>query len=243
MMSPLLPKDSPKTAAVIPAAGKGLRTGLSTPKQFLPLLGIPVWIHAVRIFEASPLIEEIIMVVPRDAHESCREAIEVHGLKKVSRMVAGGDTRQDSVWAGLEQVSTEVEMVAVHDGVRPMLSDALLARTVRGCRGKEGCIPIIPFKDTPKRLSEGGTILSTLDRTGLVLAQTPQVFDKEILMEAYRRAYTDGIRATDDAALVERLGYPVRVVEGQWDNIKLTTAEDLQVAEALMKSRGPGETA
>jgi len=129
--------------------------------------------------------------------------------------------------------------VVVHDGVRPFLSEELLGRTIKSCRENEGAVAAVPSKDTPKYIHEDGAVASTLDRARLVLAQTPQVFPIKILMEAYRRAYTDGVCSTDDSALVERLGYKVRIVEGAWDNIKITTVQDLRLAEKILEARGP----
>ncbi|MBI3609916.1 MAG: 2-C-methyl-D-erythritol 4-phosphate cytidylyltransferase [Nitrospirae bacterium] len=227
-----------RVAAVIPAAGVGRRMGLATPKQFLSLDGVPILVHTLRVFEASPLVHEICVVVPGGMEGRCRgDLVKPYGLKKVTRVAAGGPTRQDSVYHGLMTMSGDVTRVVVHDGVRPFLSMELLERLVKAVEGADGAIAAVPMKDTPKSVRDDGTVASTLDRTGLYLAQTPQVFQREILTAAYEKAYADGVNSTDDSALVERLGYRVRVVEGSWDNIKITTAHDLRLAEEIVEMR------
>ena len=212
--------------------------GGPTPKQFLSIREASILVRTLEIFETSPLIHEICLVVPRGLERRCRrEVVETHRLKKVSRIVAGGKTRQDSVHRGLRHLSPTVTRVVVHDGVRPFITADLLARTIRACRGNVGAVAAVPMKDTPKRIGADGLILSTPDRERLYAAQTPQVFPRKILMEAYRKAYTDGISGTDDSSLVERLGYAVRIVEGSYDNIKITTAEDIRLAEAILSAR------
>ena len=230
-----------RVAAVIPAGGFGRRMGCSTPKQFLRLDGIPVLVHTLRVFDSSPLIHEICLVIPRGMEDRCRtELIEPYGLTKVIRIVPGGETRQESVYQGLLKTSPDVVRVVVHDGVRPLLSAELLGRVIEAGKEKAGAVAAIPLKDTPKYVGEDGFILSTPDRARLHLAQTPQVFSRKILMEAYQKAYADGVNSTDDSALVERLGYPVRIVEGGWDNIKITTVEDLHLAEKILELRRRG---
>lgn len=227
-----------RVAAVIPAAGSGRRMKSSTTKQFLPIAGIPILVHTLKVFESSPLIHEICLVVPRGMETACRiDLLEPYGFKKVSRIVPGGETRQESVYRALESIAPEVLRVVVHDGARPFLTAPLLQRVLESVTEEAGAIAAVPVKDTPKYVREDGVVLSTPDRTRLYLAQTPQAFPKKILMEAYRRAYAEGIHSTDDAALVERMGFPVRVVEGSWDNIKITTVEDLHLAEHIIDIR------
>ncbi len=226
---------------MIPAAGSGRRMGYSIPKQFLLLDGIPVLVHTLKVFDSSPLIHEICLVVPPGTEDRCRmELLEPYGLRKASRIVPGGETRQASVYQGLLKTSSDVDRVVVHDGARPFLTAELLHRVIEAAKDEVGVIAAIPLKDTLKYMGEDGSVRSTPDRAGLVLAQTPQVFPREILMEAYQKAYADGVAGTDDSALVERLGYPVRIVEGAWDNIKITTAEDLPLAEKILELRRQG---
>jgi 2-C-methyl-D-erythritol 4-phosphate cytidylyltransferase len=212
--------------------------GRSTPKQFLRLDGVPILVHTLKVFEASPLIHEVCLVVPQGREKQCRkELLEPYGLKKVTRTVPGGATRQDSVYRGLSAISPEAVRVVVHDGVRPFLSPELLKSVIKASEGGDGAIAAVPLKDTPKYVHEDGTVDRTPDRARLYLAQTPQVFLKNVLIEAYSKAYVDGVNSTDDSALVERLGYRVRVVEGAWDNIKITTADDLDLAEKILRMR------
>ncbi|MBI3995122.1 MAG: 2-C-methyl-D-erythritol 4-phosphate cytidylyltransferase [Nitrospirae bacterium] len=232
---------TPRVTAVIPAAGFGRRMEVSTPKQFLLLDGVPVLVHTLRVFEVSPLIHDVCLVVPPGMEPSCRvELIDSYGLKKVSRIVPGGETRQASVYQGLMKTSPDADQVVVHDGVRPFLTTELLQRLLEAAKDGTGVIAAVPLKDTPKEIREDGTIVSTPDRARLVLAQTPQVFSRKVLMEAHQKAYADGVLGTDDSALVERLGHPVRMIEGSWDNIKITTPEDLRWAERILEMRQPG---
>lgn len=228
----------PRITAIIPAAGFGRRMGHSIPKQFLLLDGIPVLVHTLKVFESSPLIDEICLVVPPGMEERCRvELLEPYRMKKVGRVIPGGETRQASVHQGLNKTSPEADRVVVHDGVRPFLSGELLRRVLEAATDEVGAIAAMPLKETPKQVRQDGTVLSTPDRARLYLAQTPQVFPRKVLIEAYEKAYADGIASTDDSALVERLGFPVRIVEGAWDNIKITTAEDLHLAGKILELR------
>lgn len=210
--------------------------GRSTPKQFLRLGGVPILVHTLKVFEESPLILEVCLVVPPDRVKQCRkELLEPYRLKKVRQTIPGGATRQDSVYRGLSAISPGVDRVVVHDGVRPFLSTALLKKVIKASEAADGAIAALRLKDTPKYVHEDGMIDFTPDRARLYLAQTPQVFLKNILIEAYSKAYVDRVNSTDDSALVERLGYRVRVVEGAWDNIKITTADDLVLAKKIIQ--------
>ena len=227
-----------RAAAVVVAAGQSRRMRLPTRKQFLLLEEIPVLVHTLRVFESSLLIREVCLVVPRGTEAWCRrEILKKYQLKKVKGIVAGGKTRQDSVYRGLRKISPKSHLIVIHDGVRPFLTLKLLNRAIRICRSDGGVVTALPLRDTPKYVGQGGIIKSTIDRSGIFLAQTPQVFARKILMEAYRRAYTDGVTCTDDSALVERLGYHVRVLEGNVENFKITTAEDLRLAGRILEDR------
>jgi len=230
-----------RISAVIPAAGSGRRVGNPIPKQFLILDGIPVLVHTLKVFDSSPWIHEIILVVPPGMEAGGRtDWIAPYGLKKIVRIIPGGETRQASVYEGLMKTSPEMDAVVVHDGVRPFLSADLLQRVIEAGREGGGAIAAVPLKDTPKEVGDDGIVRLTPDRARLYLAQTPQVFPRKVLMEAYQKAYADGIKSTDDSSLVERLGYPVKIVEGAWDNIKITTPSDLPLAEKIMALRREG---
>lgn len=231
-------KPAGKVVAVIPAGGTGKRMGTAICKQFLMLGEWPLILHALLVFERTPAVEAVIMVVPADERDrALREVVDRYGLKKVQKVVAGGATRQESVYHGLKETEADAEIVVVHDAVRPFVTEELIERSIELARQEGGAIVAVPMKDTPKQVGPDGKIQRTLDRSGLWLAQTPQTFRRGILIEAYRKADIDRLHATDDAALVERLGHPVAIVPGSWENIKITTPEDLVIAEAILAAR------
>lgn len=237
-------KHAGKVVAVIPAGGTGKRMGSAVPKQFLMLGEGPLILHALLAFERAPSVAEVILVVPRDERaRALSEVVERYGLKKVLKVVAGGATRQESVYHGLKETEEDTEIVVVHDAVRPFVTEEMIERSIATARRDGGAIVAVPMKDTPKQVGPDGKIQRTLDRSGLWLAQTPQTFRRAILLEAYRKAEVDRLHATDDAALVERLGHPVGIVAGNWENIKITTPEDLVIAEAILAARMSGASA
>ncbi len=217
--------------AVVVAAGRGRRMG-GVEKQFLPLGGKPVVYYPLRTLDASPSITGIILVVPPGKVEYARHMIHDLGISKVKKVVEGGEERQDSVMRGLEHVEDGV--VLIHDGVRPFLRVSLVERISREAGRFGAVVPGIPVKDTLKKV-EHNEVIKTLERGGVYAIQTPQGFDKEILLDAYRKAYKDGFYATDDAGLVERAGYTVRVVEGDALNLKITTKDDIILAGAILQ--------
>jgi 2-C-methyl-D-erythritol 4-phosphate cytidylyltransferase len=227
-----------KVSVVIPAAGAGRRMGTGLPKQFLVLEGKPVVVHTLQVFESSPLINEVVLVVPPGEEERCRrEWVEPFGLKKVARYTAGGKERQDSVLAGLMQVSDETEIVLVHDAVRPFVTPSMIRDVVEAAGACGGAIVAVPARDTLKRVNPEGTIEKTLERSSAWLAQTPQAFLKKVLLDAHERALREGLVLTDESALVERMGIRVRVVPGSWRNFKITQPEDLALAEEILKTQ------
>ncbi len=236
-MAPSMPasgrKPRPgKTIAIVPAGGAGRRMGTSRAKQYLDLHGRPVLAHSLAALQASPAIDEIILVVPEaDLSRVRKDIVETFSLTKVTKILPGGRERQDSVRNGLAAVGDDCRVVVVHDGVRPFPPAPLIRRVVTLARRGTASIAGVPAKDTVKRADQDGTVLETLDRRELWLIQTPQAFPAAMLKEAYRKAEAEGIRGTDDATLVERAGYPVTVVPGDYGNIKITTREDLAAAE------------
>ena len=232
------PSKLGRVVAVIPAGGTGARMGADVPKQFLPLGGVPMLLHSLRAFDRAPSVDAVILVVP---HEEQRRAltdvIERYGVKKVQKVIAGGDTRQQSVYNGLKETDPDVEIVVVHDAVRPFVTEDLIERSIEAARKGGGAIVAIPMKDTPKQAGPDRQIQRTLDRNEMWLAQTPQTFRRDLLLEAYEKAAIERLQATDDAALVERLGHKVGIVAGTWENIKITTPEDMVLAEAILASR------
>lgn len=225
-------------AAVVPAGGRGDRMGNPVPKQFLQLGDVPLLVHSLRVFESSQTVCEIILVVPENEVAHCREQlVSEFGLSKVSRVVNGGARRQDSVWNGLQAVDGRTDIVVIHDAVRPFVTEAMVQEVVDGARTHGAALVAVPIRDTIKRGSPDGMIDATLDRQDLWSAQTPQAFRIELLREAHRAGQQANVDATDDAVLVERLGYPVSIVTGNTDNIKITRPEDLTMGEAILRLR------
>jgi len=224
-------------SAIIVAAGEGQRLGTQRAKQFLDLCGEPVLVHTLKAFDQCTDVHQVILVVPTEVRETFAAQLPAFGLKKVSRIIAGGRERQDSVWRGLQLVDTTLtEMVVIHDGVRPLVTPEQIQGVIDQARSSGAATLAIPVTDTIKEV-EGSQVIKTLDRRRLYLVQTPQAFRAEILVSAYQRACAEGLRATDDAALVEQCGVPVTIVEGSRDNLKITWPEDLALAEFLLLKR------
>ena len=220
--------------AIIAAAGAGTRMASDRPKQFLLLAGTPVIIHTLKAFEQCDSINEVIVVLPAEESAGFLSMAGRFGLRKVARVVPGGTTRAESVKRGLTSVrSATAEIVAVHDGVRPFVTVDEISRVVTAAQADGAAILVAPVTDTIKQVSDHA-VLKTLDRTGLRRALTPQCFRYELLRDAYQRVDVNDPSLTDESALVEQLGHRVTVVEGSARNIKITTAEDLVVAEALL---------
>lgn len=227
-----------RIVAVVPAGGIGKRMGDGAPKQFRMLDAVPLMLHALRVFDRTPGVTEVILVVPKEEQaRALTEVVERYGVKKVLKVVPGGATRQESVSHGLNEVGEDVEIVVVQDAVRPFVTADLIERSIAAARTHGGAIVAVPMKDTPKQVDGDGLIQRTLDRTHLWLAQTPQTFRRDMIVDAYRMASLAHVHVTDDAALVERLGHKVAIVQGSWDNIKITTPEDMILAEAILAAR------
>lgn len=221
--------------ALIPAAGRGARMG-GVKKPYIEIAGIPILALTVRKFQDCPLIEGIVLVVAKEDVERCRcEIVERFGFDKVVAIVPGGATRRKSVFNGLKTVEGMANLVVIHDGVRPFASFDLIKRCLEEGRKWGAATAAVPVKDTIKEGDEKGFAVKTLDRNRLWAIQTPQVFKFDLIMEAHRLAERDEIEATDDARLVERMGVKVKLVMGSYQNIKITTPEDLIIAEAILK--------
>jgi 2-C-methyl-D-erythritol 4-phosphate cytidylyltransferase len=231
-----------EVAAVVPAAGAGLRLGRQGAKALVRLDGRPLLAHALATLEASRNVGAVVVVAHPDAEEATAKVVAGEGLAKVAAVVAGGPTRQASVRLGLAALPPGPGVVAVHDAARPLagpdLLDQLLGLLLAGGPdGLAGVVPGVPVVDTVRRVGEGGRSLGVVDRGPLRAIQTPQLFVRALLEEAHRLAVHDGVEATDDAALVERAGHPVLVAPGLAENLKVTTALDLAVAEAILARR------
>ncbi|MFQ6003408.1 MAG: 2-C-methyl-D-erythritol 4-phosphate cytidylyltransferase [Candidatus Zixiibacteriota bacterium] len=226
-----------KTIAIIAAGGQGKRIEGKLPKQFLMLKDKPILAHTLDKFERCELIDEIILVVPEDYLEYCsQKVVDEHSFKKVRKVISGGKERQDSVYSGLKVCPNDTSIVVIHDGVRPLISPDKISEAIKICQEKNAVVLAVPVKETVKRV-EPGNILTTLDRDKLWLTQTPQTFEYKLILDAYEKAKEDNFVGTDDSALVERLGYEVTILEGDNKNIKITTAEDLTIAEKFLEGR------
>ncbi len=228
-----------KATVIIPAAGTGRRMGGTISKQYLELAGKPILAHTLTLFENHPLIENIYVVVPPADIDYCRKnIIERYAFKKVVQIVAGGAERQDSVKNGLDALSRDgldqpLRPILIHDGARPLFDCQQLSALVEIVCREGACTIGVPVKDTIKRV-ENSTITNSPERSQLWQVQTPQGFQYQLLREAFDRAAADGFTATDDASLVERLGHPIKMLEGDYRNIKVTTPEDILIAVALL---------
>lgn len=228
-----------KAFALIPAAGMGKRMGASINKQYLQLGGRAIVAHTLSVFEHSPLIAGICLVIPADEIPYCREhVVEAGGFRKVMEIVPGGKERQNSVMNGLNFLQRHAaadDVVLIHDGVRPFLAPALLRESIEAARSGDGALVAVPAKDTIKTV-RNGYVIDTPDRETLWQAQTPQSFRFDIIHRAHCKAADDNFTGTDDSSLVERLEGRVRIVRGDYRNIKITTPEDLVLAEAFLSA-------
>jgi 2-C-methyl-D-erythritol 4-phosphate cytidylyltransferase len=222
---------------IVVAAGKGERMGRELPKAFLPVCGIPLLIHTLRAITQSTLISKITIVVAPEREALCRDMLHSYAPFRIPlAVVHGGAERQDSVRLGLATLDPTSEIVAIHDAARPFLEREILDRSIETAAIYGGALVAVPARDTIKRVREDGTIVETIPRQQLWLAQTPQTFRVSLIREAHARALAEGAVVTDDAALLERLGKVVQIVPGSYRNFKITTPEDLQVAEALLRT-------
>jgi 2-C-methyl-D-erythritol 4-phosphate cytidylyltransferase len=228
-------------AAIVVAGGEGERSGRPGGKQLAQLRGKPVLAHALLAFEACPEIGEIVLVAhPDRTREYLESAVLDPGITKVTAVVAGGARRQDSVAAGIRALSAEAELVAIHDGARPLVTPGLIAAALVALAADpeaDGVVIGHPSYDTVKTVDAGRWVTGTPDRSSVWMAQTPQVFRRAALERAYRDADDAGLLGTDDASLVEAAGGSVRMLAGPRDNIKITVPEDLTLAEALLAAR------
>jgi 2-C-methyl-D-erythritol 4-phosphate cytidylyltransferase len=223
--------------------GKRMAAGIN--KQYLKLGGKPILAHTLAVFENAAFVDDIYVIVPGDEIPYCTEnVIERHGFTKVRRIVAGGRERQQSVFNGLKAADglESDDIVIVHDGVRPFVPLEAVRRSVEVARLHDGALVAVPVKDTVK-ITSGGVVVDTPSRENIWLAQTPQTFRYRLILDAYERADREGFLGTDDSSLVERMGKKVRIVMGDYRNIKITTPEDMILAEAFLKEAGKGHKA
>jgi 2-C-methyl-D-erythritol 4-phosphate cytidylyltransferase len=224
--------------ALIPAAGMGSRMNAGINKQYIGLGGMPIVARTIDVFQRHATIDHIYLIIPESEIPFCRrEVVEAHGLQKVRAIVAGGSERQHSVLNGLRALPSPVDddIVVIHDGVRPFVTADMIQRSINTARLHDGALVAVPAKDTIK-VVQGGVVRQTPPRESLWLAQTPQTFRYGIIRRAHEQAAADGHLGTDDASLVERAGGQVAVVMGDYRNIKITTPEDMLLAEAFLQS-------
>ena len=231
------PVELPRAWAIVPAAGMGKRMGAGINKQYLLLGGKPIVAHTLQHLHDSPLISGIILVIPQDEIAYCqKEVVDRYSLSKVLEITAGGAERQNSVQNGLNALSRHAandDVVLIHDGVRPFITEEILLNSIKTASTGDGALVAVKAKDTIK-VVEKGVVISTPDREALWQAQTPQAFRYKLIKEAYSKAEADSFIGTDDCSLVERINGKIQIVPGDYRNIKITTPEDLILAEAFL---------
>jgi 2-C-methyl-D-erythritol 4-phosphate cytidylyltransferase len=220
--------------AIVVAAGSGSRFGGTTPKQFLDLGGKPLIVHTLERFQACPDIDRIILVLPENDLSAFIKKYEEFTLSKIMGFAVGGETRAESVWNGFSAIGEAAEVVAIHDGARPLVTAAEISACINKAKDTGAAILAAPVTDTIKEIRDG-RIVRTIDRSNLRRALTPQCFRYEILQRAFANA-DFGAAVTDESFLVEKLGIEVAVVEGSATNIKVTTPEDLRLVESFLKN-------
>lgn len=235
-----------RCTAIVVAAGQGKRMGGDVQKQYLELMGKPIIYHTLAAFQNSSLIDSIILVTGPEQMAWCRdELVHKYNLFKVDTITTGGAERYTSVWNGLQVIEEDMTkadregLVFIHDGVRPFVDDGIIARTMEAAEAYGACVAAMPVKETIKLADEDGFVNSTPPRNRVWGIQTPQVFDFRLVYEAYQAAMESGrTDMTDDAMIVESFtDVKVKLVEGSYENIKITTPEDLEIAEAFLRRR------
>ena len=227
-----------KTVAIIPAGGVGRRLGSVVAKQYLLLDAIPVLARTLKIFQQAKIIDEIVLVVPQDDVISAQEQlVDKYDLTKVVAIVAGGKERQDSVRNGFFTIAGNCDVVVIHDGVRPLLTEEMISKVIDAAKNGGASSIGVKVKDTVKQTVDTDLVEATLPRNNLWLTQTPQAFAFAVLQRAYAAAASDKFYGTDDASLVERIGVKVKMIAGSYENIKITTPDDLIIAEAFIKNK------
>jgi len=223
---------------IIVAAGVGRRIGGATGKTYLPIAGRPLVLRTLDRIFATPAILNVVLVVAAADIEFCRKLLGSDEAMKgrAYDLQAGGATRQQSVRCGLAKLAADTDVVMIHDGARPFVSSALIDRCIQAAMVHDAAVVGLPARDTIKRVGADGYVQGTLERAGLWEIQTPQIFQRDLIVAAHEWAVRQGIEATDDAMVVERMGKPIFAVEGERNNIKITVPEDLLLAEAMIRA-------
>lgn len=225
--------------AIVLAAGQGKRMGGAIHKQYLELEGKPIVYYALKAFQDSPLIDEIYLITGAGEEEYCKtKIVDKYKIDKVSKVLQGGEQRYHSVWNGVQEIEGE-GYVFIHDGARPFVDNVIIERAYTEVKEHKACVVGMPVKDTIKITDTDGYVSDTPDRSRLWLIQTPQVFENHLIQEAYSMLMRESyINVTDDAMVVERmLKYPIKLICGSYQNIKITTSEDLEIAKAIASHR------
>ncbi|MBU4252021.1 MAG: 2-C-methyl-D-erythritol 4-phosphate cytidylyltransferase [Candidatus Omnitrophica bacterium] len=222
-------------SAIILAAGQGRRLGLAVLKPLVKIAGLPVIIYSLRTLDKHPRIDEIIVVVNAENQRVIKRLIRNYSFKKIKSFVLGGRRRQDSVYNGLKMVSPESDWVLIHDSARPFIDGETIAKVILAAKKTGSAIVAVKPKATIKFSQKNNIVKETLDRNNLWEVQTPQVFKKELILQAYRKYGKEEV--TDDASLIEKSGEDVLIVQGSYQNIKITTGEDLLFAGLIAKGR------
>jgi 2-C-methyl-D-erythritol 4-phosphate cytidylyltransferase len=227
--------------AVIVAGGSSRRMGFD--KTFAPLLGEPVLAHSLRAFEKSPEVDRIVIAGHSDRLDEIQRLVAACGFAKVSAIVRGGARRQDSVAAGLAQVEAASDYIAVHDAARPLVRPELIEQILRAAQAHDGAASGAPIADTLKRVDDKRVVVGGVDRTNLFAVETPQIFRREILQEAFRQLASIDFEVTDEISAVERIGGKIAIVPNDLPNFKITYPADLQRAESFLRQRAASASA
>lgn len=230
------PGERPFCTAVIVAAGSSQRMG--NDKIFAALGGLPVLVRSIRAFEENELVDEIIVVTREETLEKVAELVKRYELKKVSEAILGGKTRVESCLAGVSEANHRAELIAIHDGARPLVTQAIIRDAIRAADEFYAAVPVVRSTDTLKLLDEKGVVAGSVDRETIFRVQTPQVFRADLIKGALTEAMKRGLPVTDDCSAMELMGVKTHAVQGDEDNLKLTTPRDMVVAEAILRNRG-----
>lgn len=223
-------------SAVIVAAGNAQRMGAD--KVMLELGCMPVLARTLLAFQNCDKIDEIIVVTRMEKVEEVASLCKKYGVTKAGKVIRGGKTRMESALAGVSEVRSNAKLIAIHDGARPFVTDEVIRRTVDAAAAYMSAVPVIRSTDTLKTIDEDGLIIGSVDREHTVRVQTPQVFNADLIKGALTKAVSDGLTLTDDCSAIEIMGIKTHTVDGDEDNIKLTTPRDIQLGELILKTRG-----
>lgn len=229
-------RKDPRCSVVIVAAGSSERMGCD--KMLMTLGAKPVIIRTLMAFQQSPVVEDIVVVTRPEKIMGLADMIRLYDIRKVTQVISGGATRMESALAGVSAVRKDARLIAIHDGARPLVTQELIRRVVEAANEYMAAVPAVPCVDTLKQADKNGVISGAVDRDSVVRVQTPQVFDADIIKGALTRAVEKNLPLTDDCSAMEMMGVKTHVVEGDFENIKLTEPLDTVLAEAILKNRG-----